>query len=1050
MGTKTLNDIHNDMKQLITAITSFEENEEGFRVCERFCMTNIKHHRFLSVNSSTTKEAIKALITKFSIHGKYDVAKKFKELIDLFLSSFDFEQHPQYDLQWYLLTLLLELAKETHKSDLECLKLIRGECTLNVSGENEKEVPEEIDWAEYLKEGHENFFDSYKSDTESEWSEEAEDIVNLSTNFEGSTDTTNLDKTICIPNTEKELNTLSFTLNEELKSRNWLLSNVQNTWWNELEWRKYPVKSKVCDAHLCEIWHQATGGDFYTIGTLSEYSVCRELLWMFYAPMPMMIFQICGDAKFSIHSNISIPSLTTVAFNSILAPFCEYFSMIHEIEQFGTELYLEQDGLNKKPPLTYETYNSILRQHLIKFKCKIIDLEKDVMKQDKITTLLSLSSILNKNLYNIKILYQVHKKAISNWRVYPNWKCASRLLSSLYFEIQKSHNQERTNICISLYLSSLTVYLNIIDTWLSEGRFEDWREEFIIARSLNDITLENSEQYETFSLRPLDSICLSDPIMRFLIRKVQHIAQSIELLVSLDRISDIWKINIGNDGTKTSLIEEFYTKLDGEISKYNKREIQTEVSSTDDEITEDKHNEDIDRNIIQQLTEFNNPFLLKALESYLPSELLNKSTTSTFISKCQNDKVGTVNIFRRLEEVSDHILPFRKILENILAEILTSRYNGASRLVKQMMSEEYKLESHLTLMRSVYMMQAGHIMNKFYQKLFHEIETNRMWNNSYFLSCILEEILSQWWPNSSSRWSITVSNTHTDQVLLAVDNITLHYAIGWPMNIVLNEKTFIKYNEIFRFQLKLKWALWTLNNLRFSDLEGSKLMCKRNKLEQFHIRRIESLRFCLLHAISSIHTYLSGQVLENLSIILEKSLTQTDSLDAIVSVHNEYLRKVHEHCLLTHEYEDLMATIINLIEMCSHIRARWNYAKLMFVSEELDVLESSYNKYHTYLALALHNAIQNKDASYSYQHLPPSGLSIPIPKIIHKPDWNKNSFQSEYSLPNDINLNEYDQTFSYIRWYQLEESIITFNLLSTHSLNEAMRDFIDDDNSETS
>lgn len=91
-----------------------------------------------------------------------------------------------------------------------------------------------------------------------------------------------------------------------------------------------------------------------------------------------------------------------------------------------------------------------------------------------------------------------------------------------------------------------------------------------------------------------------------------------------------------------------------------------------------------------------------------------------------------------------------------------------------------------------------------------------MWNNSYFLSCILEEILSQWWPNSSSRWSITVSNTPTNQVLMAVDNITLHYTIGWPMNIILNEKTFIKYNEIFRFQLKLKWALWTLNNLRFS------------------------------------------------------------------------------------------------------------------------------------------------------------------------------------------------------------------------------------------
>lgn len=37
------------------------------------------------------------------------------------------------------------------------------------------------------------------------------------------------------------------------------------------------------------------------------------------------------------------------------------------------------------------------------------------------------------------------------------------------------------------------------------------------------------------------------------------------------------------------------------------------------------------------------------------------------------------------------------------------------------MSEEYKLELHLMLMRSVYMMEAGHIMNKFYQRLFHEV-----------------------------------------------------------------------------------------------------------------------------------------------------------------------------------------------------------------------------------------------------------------------------------------------------------------------------------------
>lgn len=104
------------------------------------------------------------MVTKFSIHGKYEVAKKFQELVDIFLSSFDFNQHPQYDLQWYLLTFLLDLSTETHKSSLDCLKLTCGEYNFNIAAGNEDSVVEEIDWAQYLKEGQANFFCDYKSD----------------------------------------------------------------------------------------------------------------------------------------------------------------------------------------------------------------------------------------------------------------------------------------------------------------------------------------------------------------------------------------------------------------------------------------------------------------------------------------------------------------------------------------------------------------------------------------------------------------------------------------------------------------------------------------------------------------------------------------------------------------------------------------------------------------------------------------------------------------------------------------------------------------------
>lgn len=107
---------------------------------------------------------------KFSIHGKYEVSKKFEELVETFLTSFDFDHHPQYDLQWSLLSFLLNLSNETNKSELLCLENLRstkGEHSLNVSHLNQKNDNEDVDWGLYLKEGIDDFFNEYQSDSDS-------------------------------------------------------------------------------------------------------------------------------------------------------------------------------------------------------------------------------------------------------------------------------------------------------------------------------------------------------------------------------------------------------------------------------------------------------------------------------------------------------------------------------------------------------------------------------------------------------------------------------------------------------------------------------------------------------------------------------------------------------------------------------------------------------------------------------------------------------------------------------------------------------------------
>lgn len=65
---------------------------------------------------------------------------------------------------------------------------------------------------------------------------------------------------------------------------------------------------------------------------------------------------------------------------------------------------------------------------------------------------------------------------------------------------------------------------------------------------------ESNNHYETLTVRSLDDICLKDPILKFLIKKVLYMGQSIELLISLNRITDIWKVNICENGTFVILL----------------------------------------------------------------------------------------------------------------------------------------------------------------------------------------------------------------------------------------------------------------------------------------------------------------------------------------------------------------------------------------------------------------------------------------------------------------------------------------------------------------
>lgn len=62
--------------------------------------------------------------------------------------------------------------------------------------------------------------------------------------------------------------------------------------------------------------------------------------------------------------------------------------------------------------------------------------------------------------------------------------CAAYLICGLLQEVKSSINTMQSHLATTLFLVSIETYLRITDSWWTEGRLEDWRDEYFVERLL--------------------------------------------------------------------------------------------------------------------------------------------------------------------------------------------------------------------------------------------------------------------------------------------------------------------------------------------------------------------------------------------------------------------------------------------------------------------------------------------------------------------------------------------------------------------------------------
>lgn len=323
-------------------------------------------------------------------------------------------------------------------------------------------------------------------------------------------------------------------------------------------------------------------------------------------------------------------------------------------------------------------------------------------------------------------------------------------------------------------------------------------------------------------------------------------------------------------------------------------------------------------------------------------------------------------LYARLRQNNGHqILPVKQVLEANLLRLVEEKWKAASSMVKPIFQHEFNLSVHFQIIRGIFLMEAGDIMHEFYTSLFQQLQTCEA--SSCSLTVLLESCVDQQYPEFSSRFSVVVDNNlrYATSVQEAISNIKLRYSVQWPLSLILNERSMEYYNTVFQFLLKIQWALFSLQKLRFSDLEQRENKSKPlNKRVRDRMHRLHCLRFWLLHSVSSVRGYLMGQALHLLSSELEQTIEQAHDLDALVKAHDVYIQTVYEHCLLSDDSHIIRNSVLKMIWVALRLCEAWEAGAVFVLETRLKELEELYSKCYVFLAIVLSNWVDNDTMSH--------------------------------------------------------------------------------------
>ncbi|XP_056316135.1 gamma-tubulin complex component 5 [Danio aesculapii] len=995
-----------ETKRLISHFTAIQDEEDqNFQTALKFTWSNFKFHRFLEANRHNVQRSIIGIHEKLMVHSDLSKAESWTRLTEEFLTSpLPNTDGTKTDIHYGILALLLHLSDSPSNTNY---------CERPRLKETEKE--DTFDWAKYLMEGED--FDPGPFPDTPEWSEEESEEEDSQQPLSREDSGIQVDRT---PQEDHEQNDktvqVTWTVGEP-DSRAWLEQHIVTSYWVPNSPR-FP-HSLHLHSNLYNVWDQ----HLYNTGPLylpeeksfvTETQVIRETLWLFSGVKKLFIFQH-NDGKVTVRNDVVVTHLTNNCLHSVLEHIAAYGQAVSRLQKFIDEVTGHSaepcpPGLNSssssskkssEPPFrTYQAFVWALYKYFTSFKEELNAIEKDIIAKDETVTLSSVLERLSPHLAQITMLHRVFCTGVAEVPPEtPNVLRASHLLNTLYkaiieYDSVGEASEQSVALLFSLWVETVRPYLEIVDEWIVHGHLFDPAKEFIIQRN-KDVPVNHRDfWYATYTLYSVSETVeseerLSDAasgssggeqasssrqhtmvsFLKPVLKQIIMAGKSMQLLKNLDCKETEQPDGSSRDAERKSLytlfLESVQTRLRrGEESPTN---TVTEQQATKKSLI--KMQSIVARHL--ELDDIHDPLLaINFARLYLEQNDFHEKFSG-----------GSVILDRSSESVTCQT--FELTLRSCLYPHIERRYIECCGNLMRTLKKDYRLLGYLQAMRNYFLLEAGDTMYDFYTAIFDKVLEKESWQQLAFLNVQLQESVGQRHPEDSHRLSIfleTIDPARKKQPVNNLDGLTLSYKVPWPVDIVISSECQKIYNQVFLLLLQIKWAKYSLDTLRFSDLTVAAKRKEGGQPEENtakepinqQIHRMFLLRVKLMHFVNSLHNYIMTRILHSTGLEFQHQVQEAKDLDQLIKIHYRYLSTIHDRCLLREKVSFVKEAIMKVLNLVLIFSDRWQAGFGAWKIESIDKMESDFKNCHMFLVTILNKAV----CRGSFPHLESLAMSL--------------------------------------------------------------------------